>query len=189
MRSGDTPASACSTWRSSDPYDDAKMPIAFTRSVMRRSIDPMPDAGAHSEGEIVLAGADPLEHPEIRMNYLADPRDMPVMIAVIRRALDVVASWPPHRRIGPLLVPPFLAARHGHIDGERPSDGLLEDFARHYATTVYHLTSTCRIGSIVDPRLRMIGVANLRVADASIMPKYRERQHQRRSDHDRRKGR
>jgi len=124
----------------------------------------------HSEGEIVLAGAGPLEHPEIRMNYLSDPRDMPVMIAVVRRALDVVASWPPHRCIGPLLVPPFLAARHGHIDGERPSDGLLEDFARHYATSVYHLTSTCRIGSVVDPRLRMIGVANLRVADASIMP-------------------
>ncbi len=40
----------------------------------------------------------------------------------------------------------------------------------HYALTVYHLTSTCRIGDVVDPRLRVIGVERLRVADASIMP-------------------
>ena len=42
--------------------------------------------------------------------------------------------------------------------------------ALHYSFTVYHLTSTCRIGSVVDPRLRVLGVANLRVADASVMP-------------------
>jgi len=46
----------------------------------------------------------------------------------------------------------------------------LEAGARHYAWTVYHPTSTCRMGSVVDGRLRVAGVANLRVADASIMP-------------------
>jgi len=35
---------------------------------------------------------------------------------------------------------------------------------------VYHLTSTCRIGSVVDPRLSVVGVDRLRVADASVMP-------------------
>jgi choline dehydrogenase-like flavoprotein len=35
---------------------------------------------------------------------------------------------------------------------------------------VYHLTSTCRIGSVVDPQLRVIGIGKLRVADASVMP-------------------
>ena len=125
---------------------------------------------ARSEGEIVLASADPIDHPDIRMNYYADPYDMEVMIAVIRRVLDVVAHWPSHREIGPLLVPPFLAAKHGHVEGDTPSDALLEDLARHYSFTVYHLTSTCRIGDVVDPRLRVNGVANLRVADASVMP-------------------
>lgn len=123
-----------------------------------------------SEGEIVLSTADPLDAPDIRMNYYADPHDMQVMIAVIRRALDLVAKWPSDPEIGPLLVPPFLATKHGHVTGEVPSDELLEDFARHYSTTVYHLTSTCRIGSVVDSRLRVSGVANLRVADASVMP-------------------
>lgn len=91
-------------------------------------------------------------------------------VAVIRRTLDVVANWPSHREIGPLLVPPFLATKHGHVAGTDPTDALLEDVARHYSSTVYHLTSTCRMGSVVDPRLRVNGVANLRVADASVMP-------------------
>jgi choline dehydrogenase-like flavoprotein len=124
----------------------------------------------HSEGEIVLASADPIDHPDIRMNYFADPHDMKVMMAVIRRVLDVVANWPSHREIGPLMVPPHLATKYGHVAGDIPSDALLEDLARHYSCTVYHLTSTCRMGDVVDHRLRVNGVANLRVADASVMP-------------------
>ena len=104
------------------------------------------------------------------MNYFADPHDMKVMLAVIRKALDVVAHWPSHREIGPLHVPPFLAEKHEHIEGASPSDELLEDLALHYSWTVYHLTTTCRIGSVVDERLRVVGVDELRVADASVMP-------------------
>ena len=58
------------------------------------------------------------------------------MLAVIRRCLDVVAHWPRHRTIGPLLIPPFLAEKHGYVEGGVPSDALLEDLARHYALTV-----------------------------------------------------
>ncbi|MEO5746985.1 MAG: GMC oxidoreductase, partial [Humibacillus sp.] len=47
---------------------------------------------------------------------------------------------------------------------------LLEDMARHYALTVYHETSTCRMGEVVDARLHVHGIADLRVADASVMP-------------------
>ena len=49
-------------------------------------------------------------------------------------------------------------------------DALLEDLALHYSFTVYHVTSSCRIGSVVDPRLKVMGVEGLRVADASVMP-------------------
>jgi choline dehydrogenase len=124
----------------------------------------------HSEGEIVLNSTNSADHPAIRANYFTDPHDIKVMIAVIRRALDIVGHWPTHRKIGPLLVPPFLGQKHAHVMGARPSDALLEDFARHYALTVYHLTSTCRIGSVVDQQLRVTGVKGLRVADASVMP-------------------
>jgi choline dehydrogenase-like flavoprotein len=40
----------------------------------------------------------------------------------------------------------------------------------HYSLSVYHPTSTCRIGSVVDADLRVLGVDGLRVADASVMP-------------------
>jgi choline dehydrogenase-like flavoprotein len=123
----------------------------------------------HSEGEIVLASADPDAAPEIRMNYFSDPHDLKVMTAVSRRVLDIVAAWP-----GPanptLVVPPDLARKHGYRPGEAPSDALLENLALHHAITVYHLACTCRMGEVVDARLRVAGVAGLRVADASVMP-------------------
>jgi choline dehydrogenase-like flavoprotein len=122
----------------------------------------------HSEGEIVLGTADPFDHPIIRMNYYDDPHDMQVMLAVLRKALDVAANWP--GELGPLLVPPALAAKHGHREGDTPSDELLTDMARNYSFTVYHLTTTCRMGSVVDAQLRVMGVDGLRVADASVMP-------------------
>ena len=43
-------------------------------------------------------------------------------------------------------------------------------FVRRAAQTVYHPTSTCAIGSVVDPELRVYGVDGLRVVDASVMP-------------------
>ncbi len=147
-------------------FDDAPRRLAVDAEsviVLANPVQP------HSEGEIVLQSADPTEHPAIRMNYFGDPHDMTVMVAVMRRVLDIVAHWP-HRRIGPLLIPPFLARKHGHVEGANPSDALLEDLALHYSWTVYHVTTSCRIGSVVDPRLRVLGVDRLRVADASVMP-------------------
>jgi choline dehydrogenase len=124
----------------------------------------------HSEGEVVLHSADPTAAPDIRMNYYADPHDLPVMVAVARRALEIVRNWPGGRALGPLQVPPALALKHGHVEGEDPSDALLADLALHYSLTVYHATSTCRIGDVVDANLRVAGVGRLRVADASVMP-------------------
>jgi choline dehydrogenase-like flavoprotein len=124
----------------------------------------------HSEGEILLGSSDPHAAPDIRMNYYADPHDMAVMIAVVRRSLDIIEALRATHEIGDLMIAPALAAKHGHAAGDVLSDELIEDLARHYSSTVYHLTSTCRIGSVVDPRLRVLGVDGLRVADASVMP-------------------
>ena len=124
----------------------------------------------HSEGELVIQSPDPATPPAIHMNYFADPYDLKVMVAVMRRALAIAENWPGPNKPGPLNVPPLLAKKHGYKPGDAPSDALLENMALHYATTVYPLSCPCRIGSVVDPRLRVFGVANLRVADASIMP-------------------
>jgi choline dehydrogenase-like flavoprotein len=146
-----------------DPAADLS-PTAENIFVLANPVQP------HSEGEIRLAGADPLAAPDIRMNYFADPHDMAVMIAVVRRALGIVTEMGRKHAIGDLLVPPRLVEKHGYTRGDDPSDELIADLARHYSFTVYHLTSTCRIGSVVDPQLRVLGVGGLRVADASVMP-------------------
>jgi choline dehydrogenase-like flavoprotein len=124
----------------------------------------------HSEGEIRLASADPRAAPDIRMNYYGDPHDMAVMIATVRRTLDIIAKLRETHPVGDVLVAPALAEKHGYTAGGAMSDELIEDLARHYSFTVYHPTSTCRIGSVVDAKLRVHGVDGLRVADASVMP-------------------
>jgi choline dehydrogenase-like flavoprotein len=53
-------------------------------------------------------------------------------------------------------------------DGD--SDEAIMEFVRRAAHTVYHPTSTCAIGSVVDSQLRVYGCESLRVADASVMP-------------------
>ena len=123
----------------------------------------------HSEGSITLTSADPAVHPKIDLNYLSDPHDVKVFVAVMRKGLEIAASWPGDG-LGELMVPPGLADKHQYDPAAGPSDALLEDMARHYSLTVYHLVSTCRMGDVVDPTLRVKGVQGLRVADASVMP-------------------
>jgi choline dehydrogenase len=147
-------------------FDDASRRLATDAEVVVILPNPVQP---HSEGEVRLASSAPGQPPAISLNYLDDPHDAAVMVAVMRRALEIVDNWPVPG-MGPLLVPPKLAESHGHAPGDVPSDELLEELARHYALTVYHATSTCRMGSVVDPDLRVPGVGRLRVADASVMP-------------------
>ena len=82
---------------------------------------------------------------------------MKVMIGGDPQDLDIAAHWPGNRKLGPRDDPALPAEKHGYREGDEPSDALLEDFALHFSLTVYHPTSTCRIGDVVDPRLRVHG--------------------------------
>ena len=68
---------------------------------------------------------------------------------------------------------PFVVREHVPAEPPETDEACLEA-ARDLAQTIYHPTGTCRMGqddnSVVDERLRVRGVRNLRVADASIMP-------------------
>ena len=77
-----------------------------------------------------------------------------------------------------LLHQPALARLGGHElreSAQATSDLQLENFIREHADTVYHPAGTCRMGkgplAVVDERLRVYGIAGLRVVDASIMPR------------------
>ncbi len=119
-----------------------------------------------SVGYVRARSADPFEDPAIQPNYLADPIDRRVLIAGMKLA----------RR---LLRTPALARYFDHetLPGDRAqSDDELLGFARQYGSTSYHLIGTARMGpasdptAVVDDQLRVHGMQDLRVVDASIMP-------------------
>jgi hypothetical protein len=62
-----------------------------------------------SEGEIMLQSADPQMPPTINMNYYADPVDLKVKVAAMRRALDIMAHWPGADKLGAWIGRPELA--------------------------------------------------------------------------------
>ena len=97
--------------------------------------------------------------PVVLCNFLATEEDRQCMLAGMRKALEV-AEQEPLRKI---MRKPYTAPA-GDSDDE------IMDFVRRAAHTVYHPTSTCAIGSVVDPELRVYGFEGLRVADASVMP-------------------
>jgi len=117
-----------------------------------------------SRGHVRIVSPDPRAHPEILANYLATDTDRQTMIAGIRVGRCIAAA-PPLAEIVRAEREPGASAQ---------SDGELLDWIRTRATTIYHPAGTCRMGtddmSVVDERLRLRGLAGLRVADASIMP-------------------
>jgi choline dehydrogenase len=117
-----------------------------------------------SRGEIKLKSPDPYDAPAVHSNYLATETDQRTIVAGLKLIRRILAH--PHMQ--------------GFIEVEfQPgpaveSDADLLDYARRRGGTVYHPTSTCKMGSdplaVVDAELRVHGVDGLRVADASVMP-------------------
>ncbi|HWZ43273.1 MAG TPA: GMC oxidoreductase [Candidatus Saccharimonadales bacterium] len=119
-----------------------------------------------SRGRISLRSSNPLDAPAIVANYLADARDMTVLVEGIRlaRRIAQAAAFNPYR--GSERKP----------GKEIQSDDALQAYIRQTAETLYHPVGTCKMGptsdpmAVVDSELRVRGVEHLRVVDASIMP-------------------
>ncbi len=117
-----------------------------------------------SRGTLRLTGAAPDAPPDIRVNYLADPRDVETLVDAAEMLREVFAQAPFDRYRGPELAPgPEVRGR-----------AALANWVRQTANTVHHLVGSCRMGvdraSVTDPELRVRGVEGLRVADASVCP-------------------
>jgi choline dehydrogenase len=117
-----------------------------------------------SRGSLRIRSADPATPPEIRINYLAAETDRTAFIDGIRILRNILAA--------PAMKP--YIANEVYPGSDKTSDEDLLEFCRRTGSTVYHPTSTCRMGNdplaVVDQRLRVRGVEGLRVVDASIMP-------------------
>jgi choline dehydrogenase len=118
-----------------------------------------------STGTIRIASADPLAKPKIVANVFSTEHDVTEMLAAVRFLRRIAAQEPLQSLMAEELRPgPAIQS-----DAD-----LINDF-RQRSGTVYHPCSTCRMGpeavsAVVDRKLRVHGMQNLRVCDASIFP-------------------
>ena len=118
----------------------------------------------NSRGHIHVASPRAEDHPKIVPNYLSDTADQQCAVRAVKFARAMTRTK---------ALSPFIVREHVP-EGAPESDEELLDAARNISQTIYHPTSTCRMGNdnlaVVNDRLKVHGVANLRIADASIMP-------------------
>ncbi len=112
-----------------------------------------------SRGKVSLRTLMPGTAPRILHNHFTTEEDRQTMLLGLRAVLEIVAqpALVAHQR-EPLNVP------------ASDSDADLMAWLEREVNTIYHPAGTCAIGKVVDPRLRVLGIQNLRVADASVMP-------------------
>ncbi len=131
-----------------------------------------------SRGWVRLVSPDPAAHPEIKLNYLHAPEDRRIAVDAMRYTRRIMAAKA-LERFEPEEFRPGMAA---------DTDDDLARAAGELGTTIFHPVGTCKMGSdpmaVVDDRLRVQGVAGLRVIDASIMPRITSGQYERAGLHD-----
>jgi choline dehydrogenase len=118
-----------------------------------------------SRGALTLASPDPMAKPRMLANYLATETDRQCITEGVKLARRLART----RALGSLIKDEYAPGPQ-----VPDTDEALLQFAREKGGTIYHPTSTCRMGaderSVVDVELRVRGVERLRIADASIMP-------------------
>jgi choline dehydrogenase len=116
-----------------------------------------------SRGHLRLTGRNPSDPIQIEANTLADAEDMKAAIACVELCREIGNSTPLRPFVKREVMPGSLKV------AER------EDFIRNAATSFWHVTCTAKMGrdkmSVVDGKLKVYGVQNLRVADGSILPR------------------
>lgn len=125
-----------------------------------------------SAGRIQLRSADPFDRPLIRTNYLENIDDVETLMRGIKLTRDFLQTKP-FRDHEMAAVKLNIPACNALLTNSAEYD---ECLVRHLVTTLFHPTSTAKMGpatdrtAVVDARLRVRGIKGLRVADASIMP-------------------
>jgi choline dehydrogenase-like flavoprotein len=112
-----------------------------------------------SRGRVTLRSARPDAKPRIFFNYYDTPEDR----QAIRRGLEISLDIARQPALKELMRAPHAA----------PASNTPDDIWAHIQRTtgtVHHPTSTCAIGQVVDPDLKVFGIDRLRVVDASVMP-------------------
>ena len=125
---------------------------AFTCSVSQLQVE--------SRGSVAIRSSDPREAPAIHYNYLATENDRRVMVDGLKIVRRIVNARP---------LSDYMSAEEFPGPEVQTDDEWLA-FVRENGETVFHPTSTCSMGKVVDAALRVKGIDRLRVVDASVMP-------------------
>ena len=160
--------------RSTEGLDRPDLQIVFQPARRNRNTFPLPlghgfalstvSLYPHSRGRITLASADPRTPPRIDPNLLGDPRDLAPLVRGLKLSRELFATSA-FARYRALEVAPGPGVQ---------TDAELAAYVRRASSTVHHPVSSCRMGideqAVVDPQLRVRGIAGLRVVDASVFP-------------------
>ncbi|HEU5009265.1 MAG TPA: GMC family oxidoreductase N-terminal domain-containing protein [Gaiellaceae bacterium] len=155
------------TTRSGLPAPDVEFHFAAA-PFFDEGLSPPPDNGyafgpviinPTSRGKVGLRTPMADSKPTVRCNFLTTEEDRASVLAGVRIALEIAAQAPLTAIARePLSVPAS--------DSEKD----VFEWVERASQTVYHPTSTCAMGAVVDPELRVYGIEGLRVVDASVMP-------------------
>ncbi|XP_063622114.1 glucose dehydrogenase [FAD, quinone]-like [Cydia splendana] len=127
----------------------------------------------NSVGMLKLRSAAPQDKPLIYSNYFDDPYDMQTIVASMKFVSEIAETPTLQALNASLAYVPLPGCENFAFKSTKYFDCL----ARHLTTTLYHPVGTVKMGpyedatSVVSPELRVHGIQNLRVADASIMPR------------------
>uniref|UniRef100_A0A8D0HV11 Choline dehydrogenase n=1 Tax=Sphenodon punctatus TaxID=8508 RepID=A0A8D0HV11_SPHPU len=119
-----------------------------------------------SVGWLKLKSADPRDHPVLEPNYLSTEIDIWEFRQCVKLSREIFAQKAFENFRGPEIQPGIQVQSDEEIDA----------FVRQKADSAYHPSCTCKMGqpsditAVVDPQTKVLGVENLRVVDASIMP-------------------
>ncbi|XP_016837552.1 glucose dehydrogenase [FAD, quinone]-like [Nasonia vitripennis] len=128
-----------------------------------------------SRGEILLKSDDMSVYPRIIGNYFDDPDDVRIAVKGIRLAIEVSKTQAMQKYGSKLMEKPVP----GCEDHEHDSDDYWECALKTYTITLCHHSDTCKMGRkddktvVVDTRLKVLGINNLRVVDDSHRRKRR----------------
>ena len=117
-----------------------------------------------SRGSVKLNSSNPYDYPKILFNYLKEEDDLRQTRECIYLARNILSQPSLAKHAGKEVGPGF----------DKKTDDELDDYIRSKAETAYHPCGTCKMGvddlAVVDENLKVKGIQNLRVIDASIMP-------------------
>lgn len=164
-------------WKSRPELDRPDIVVTFTPGTFKAGflgrLDDFPGMTTgvwqlrpDARGTVRLASASVNDKPLIQPNFLGDEGDRRVVVDALKLARRIMDEGP----IAALTEAETMPGRHATSDEE------LLEYSRAQGLCGYHSSGTCKIGAdddpmaVVDPQLRVRGVAGLRVVDASVMP-------------------